>query len=355
MKKIGIDARLFFQTGNGVFIQNLLYYLQKIVKKNFYFYIYVMKEDFRKISFNKKNFIKKPISSPWYIFSNQKEFLEVLNRDNLDLMHFTHFIYPIAYNKKFIATIHDLTHQIFSKNINSLIFLYHQIKNSSVITVPTKTVKAQIIKLFGNKYKNKIIIAPYGINYRLKNAALEYSDYSPKIKKKLKKIFFIYVGDFHPHKNVIRLIKAFNKIKSEIQLVLIGPNSFFSKSVVNLVKELKLSHKIVFHFNASYKDLVFYYKNTAALVHPSLSEGFGLPLLEAAYFNCPIIASNINIFREIFDNKYISFNAKNINDIVDKINYFLRKKPKFQYKDIIKKFSFKKMAEEFFSLYTKLL
>ncbi len=101
--------------------------------------------------------------------------------------------------------------------------------------------------------------------------------------------------------------------------------------------------------------MVFFYKNAAAIIHPSLSEGFGLPLIEAAYFGLPIIASNIEVFKEILDDNYFAFNPYDITDIKYKISEFFQKKPQFQYKEVFERYSFEKMTKKIVELYKKLL
>lgn len=86
-----------------------------------------------------------------------------------------------------------------------------------------------------------------------------------------------------------------------------------------------------------------------------MSEGFGLPLIEAAYFNCSVIASDIPVFKEILGNSYLSFDPYSVDDITKKIEYFLEKKPKYDYKDIVNKYSFEKMAKETLKIYDKFL
>jgi glycosyltransferase involved in cell wall biosynthesis len=80
-----------------------------------------------------------------------------------------------------------------------------------------------------------------------------------------------------------------------------------------------------------------------------------LPLLEAAYFNCPIIASDIEVFKEILGREYLSFNPYCSEDIAEKINFFLQKKPKFNYQKIIQKYSFKKMTDEILKIYQQVI
>jgi glycosyltransferase involved in cell wall biosynthesis len=48
----------------------------------------------------------------------------------------------------------------------------------------------------------------------------------------------------------------------------------------------------------SHGQLKWLYQNARAFLFPSLDEGFGLPPLEALYFGCPVIASDIPVLRE---------------------------------------------------------
>lgn len=151
-----------------------------------------------------------------------------------------------------------------------------------------------------------------------------------------------------------KLIQAFAKIKSDVQLVLIGPDDFFKQRLLRYINTTIQKEKVIFYHNPTKEDLIFFYKNALALIHPSLSEGFGLPLIEAAYFRLPIIASDIAVFREILGSCYISFNPYNVEDITNKMNYFLRKRPSCNYGEI-NKYSFEKMAEQTLKIYTTLL
>ena len=365
MKKIGIDARLYSQTGVGVYIRNLLYYLNRLDSDDYLIYVYLMNDDFPKVSFTKKNFIKVKANYYWHTVNEQMGFLKKINDDKLDLMHFTYFSFPIFYAGKYMSTIHDLTPIHFktgkASTKNRLVYefkhlafkhiLKTQVINSSKIITPTATVKKQLLSYFGEKYGNKIDYIYEGISHEFFQAKE-----NPILHNELGGKFFIYVGNFYPHKNVENLIKAFAQIKkSDHSLILIGPDDFFVARLHRLIQELGLEKKIKFHHNQSISDLVFFYKNAQALIHPSLSEGFGLPIIESMYFNLPIIASNIDVFRETLGNKYVSFTPKDIHDISTKINVFIENKPKFDYKGILKKFSFEKMSSRTFQNYQLIL
>ncbi len=363
MKKIGIDARLYSQTGVGTYLKNLIYCLEKKEFKDKIFYIYLISDDFEKVFFKNKNFVKRRADYRWHTVGEQFGFALKLYQDNLDLMHFTYFSYPVLYFKKFVATIHDATPLLFKtgrastknqliyqiKHLFFRIILWCQINRAIKIITPTVAVKNQLKNIYGEKIADKITSIYEGVNYQIINSKANI-DLSQKYNN-----FFIYVGNFYPHKNVEKLMEAFIKVKTSCKLILLGPDDYFSSRILHYINIMKWTNKIIVVNNTSLSDLVFFYKNANALIHPSLSEGFGLPLIEAAYFNCPIIASNIKVFKELLGKNYLSFNPHSVEDIAEKINKFILNKPKFNYKNIINKFSFEKMADETYRLYEESL
>lgn len=362
MKKVGIDARLINQTGVGCYLRNLIHYLPE--KKDIQFYLYFLKESYEQFKINKNNLVKKVANFQWHSVNEQIGFLKTLINDQLDLVHFPYFSFPILYPKKFIATVHDLTPLFFQtgkvSTKNYFIYktkfyafklaLYLQIKRSFKIITPSKTIKDQIILYYGKKYEDKIYPIYEGINFELINKKENY-----ELKRIFHDPFFIYIGNFYPHKNIENLVHAYKLIKLNYKLVLIGPDDYFVNRIKELINQSGLDQKIIFFKNPKINDLVFFYKNAAALIHPSLSEGFGLPLIEAAYFQCPIIASDIKIFNEILGDQYIKFNPHDPKDIANKIILFIKERKKYDYSKILQKYSFKKMAYKTFKIYKKIL
>jgi len=367
MKKIGIDVRLYSQTGVGTYLQNLLHYLDKTKPKDEIYYLYFRKQDALKIKskFNSKNIVIRIADQKWHTFSEQISFLFILLKDNLDLMHFTYFSYPILYWKKFIATVHDVTPLLhktgkastknqFIYKIKHFLFrlvLRFQVSKALKIITPTKTVKKELIRIYGDQISSKILPIYEGVAWKMIRSSNNIQDDNNISDKN----FFIYVGNFYPHKNVERLIQAFSKIKTNKRLLLLGPDDFFTNKILKLIHTLRLEDRVFLKRNSTTEDLIFYYKNAQALIHPSLSEGFGLPLLEATYFNCPIIASNIAVFKELLEDNYLPFNPTSTIDIKNKIEYFIKNKPTFNYKKIIPKYSFEKMTRSTLALYKQLI
>ena len=109
------------------------------------------------------------------------------------------------------------------------------------------------------------------------------------MKKLVGKQFIMYVGRPWPHKNLNRLIEAFGKLKvkyPDLCLVLAGKKNENYLNIENNVKERGLKDVIFTDF-ISEGQFRWLYENCAAYIFPSLSEGFGLPGLEAMVHGAP--------------------------------------------------------------------
>ena len=361
--RIGIDARLYFQTGVGVYIRNFLHYLQLQAPDTIDIYIYVLTQDARNITFTNPHFIKREVTAKWHSFAEQLVFCNDLMKDNLDLMHFTYFSYPVLYRRPFIATIHDVTPLLFktgkASTLPSVLYdfkyevfkfvLSQQVKNAKAIITPTESVKHQLVEIYGKQYQNRISVLYEGVNYEFFNVQA-----NDGLKKIFTRPFFLYVGNFYPHKNVDRLITAFHKLgRGDIDLVLAGPDNYFAARIRQYIQQYHINNIHLYH-QARSEDLVFLYKNSKALINPSLSEGFGLPIVESLYCRTPVIASDIPVFKELMGDEYISFDPMDVESIKSALASFLARK-EHTIPPLNKKFSFEHMVQKYLDLLQELL
>lgn len=114
---------------------------------------------------------------------------------------------------------------------------------------------------------------------------------------------YLCVATIEPRKNHIFLLEAFDYIwrsYPDVPLCLVGGYGWRMKDFVKNLQNHPQYSKSLFWFNdVSDTELAFCYRNARALVYPSVIEGFGLPLMEALHYGCPVLASDIPIFREI--------------------------------------------------------
>jgi len=372
--KIAIDCRLINEGGVGRYIRNLIYYLGKLNSTGNQFFLILpqnldLKVQNSKLIYNSKfKILNSPIK--WHSLNEQLGFYSELEKGNYDLVHFPYFSHPILYNRPFVITIHDLTILKFAtgkattksyltyliKRFGYKEVLKHGIYKAKKIIVPSKTVKLDIVKQF-NILKDKIAVTYEGVGYELQQAKAENCLPAGKAGKLVIDNYLLYVGNFYPHKNVEFLIKAFAKLDNQIKLVLAGPNNFFTKRIAELIDKLNIKNKVLIKSNLNDSELKYLYLNAKALVLPSLFEGFGLPIIEAVNFNCPLVLSDIPVFREIAPKQTMFFNPKKESELLNRLNQVLsKKKTKLVLSpDYLNNFSFKKMSKQTLEIYNSVL
>ncbi len=113
-----------------------------------------------------------------------------------------------------------------------------------------------------------------------------------RIKYNLPKSYLLFVSSLEPRKNIDLLIEALQTSNTDIPLVLAGWHGWGDKKWLEKIKETDLKNRIYVIGHVPDDDLKAIYNGAAALVYPSLYEGFGLPIVEAMACGCPVICSN---------------------------------------------------------------
>jgi len=226
--------------------------------------------------------------------------------------------------------------------------LQHAIKNSRKIIVPLNAVKDDVLGAF-DILEDKIEVTYEGV---------EFLNFKPQIIKE--KNYFLYVGNAYPHKNLERLIEAFNEFKkvskSDSKLILVGKDDYFYKKLSVKINEEKLED-IVFKHNVNDQELFNLYAGANMFISASLMEGFGLPPLEALSAGCPVLVSDIPSFREVCADAAFYFDPYSIKSMKEQMElvYAIDKKTKEEKikkgLERIKKFSWQKMAEQTLKVY----
>ncbi|MEK7092453.1 MAG: glycosyltransferase family 1 protein, partial [Patescibacteria group bacterium] len=301
--RIGIDCRLWNETGVGRYIRNLVTELEKIDSKNEYVLFLNSGVEFKVQS---SKFKVVTVDIRWHSIDEQLRFPSILEKENLDLVHFPYFSVPLLYNKPFIITIHDLILHHFPtgeastlplplywiKQAGYRLIIRQATKRAKKIIAVSQSTKNEIVDHLGVN-GNKIVVAYEGVDKELSSNNHQLTNTFASEK------FFLYVGNAYPHKNLDLLIDAFGKVQKEhrdVSLVFVGKEDYFYKRLKDRVKSLKLNAKIRFYGYATDEELGALYEKAMALVCPSKMEGFGLPMLEAMARECLVVASDIPVF-----------------------------------------------------------
>ena len=138
--------------------------------------------------------------------------------------------------------------------------------------------------------------------------------------------YFIFVGTAQFHKNIPRLIYAFDKLNNdfpEFKLVLAGKKDNACNEIEDAILSSGKSGQIL---QLDYIDDVtkqVLIKESAAFVFISLHEGFGMPILEANLLEAPLIVSNSSSLPEIAGNTALYVDPLNIDDIYNKMKLII--------------------------------
>jgi glycosyltransferase involved in cell wall biosynthesis len=396
-KTIGIDARMYGlkHAGIGRYTTSLLDKLIKLDNfSRFHWILFTHQEDLAELKEKYKDkfhYIKANFSH--YSLAEQLIFPLVLYKINCDLVHFPHFNVPVFYRKPFVITIHDLIKNYFRgpETTTRNQFVYHikylgyqlviknAIRKAKKIFTPSQFIKKQVI----NQYQanpEKIIATPEGIDDKFSifnppaclsgrqagRAGFQFSNKEKeKILKKyqIKKPYLLYVGSVYPHKNIDRLIEAVKVVRKEIpqiNLVIVCSRNIFWKRLKKKINLAKAKNFIKLTGFVPDQDMAILYQEAVSFVFPSLSEGFGLPPLEAMASGCPVISSNATCLPEIYGNAALFFDPLDSKDIAKKIiNMAKNKKLRDQYRARgLKKageYSWEKMAKKTFEEYQKII
>src|SRR5258708_15924599 len=335
--RIGIDCRLWNETGVGRYIRNLIYNLQILDNKNEYV-LFVGNNDYKEFKIDNPGWKIVYTNIHWHSLEEQIKFPQILFLENLDLMHFPYFSIPVFYNRPFVVTIHDLIIYHFSTGKASTLplpfyhlkrfgyqrILAHAVTHAEKIIVPLHSVEQDLNQTLHVPIE-KIVVTPEGVDQEVlsikhKVSSIEKVGHAKYIKSDTK--YFLYVGNAYPHKNLERLVEAFSRISTNkdrmiankkdlgIKLILVGKEDYFYKRLKEKVKLMNLHDKVVFDGHVSDGELSYLYFHTLAYISPSLMEGFGLPPLEALSHNCPVLVSDIPAFREVLSDAVIYFNPE---------------------------------------------
>jgi glycosyltransferase involved in cell wall biosynthesis len=360
--KIAIDAREY-STSTGRYIERLLHYLMQ-TKSEHHFLVLLKTEDMGKFKPVDDRFEAIECNHQEFTFAEQLSFIKQLVAIRADLVHFGMTHQPVLYMGKTVTTMHDLTtFRFYNPAKNKLIFgvkqkVYGEVikrvaKKSRFIITPSEFVKNDLVKFSG------ITPTKVTVTYEAADAIKEAPTPLPDLQNSK---FIMYVGRPTPHKNLERLIEAFSSLRAthpDLKLVLVGKkDSNYARTEAGVAK--RGLEGVVFSGFASEGQLRWLYENTAAYVFPSLSEGFGLPGLEAMTHGAPVVSSNATCLPEVYGNAAQYFDPLNVQDMEDAINNVLTDE-KLRQKLIeaghkqAAKYSWKRMAEQTLEVYNKAL
>jgi len=329
--KIGIDCRMWDETGIGRYLRNIVFQIAKKDTTNQYVLFLLPKNmESPEILSLPVNFAKIPVNIRWHTFAEQIKLPIIYLQQNLDLLFVPHFNVPILYPRRFVATVHDLTIlAIRTGRATTLPYPIYLIKRwafklnvlstvlrAKAIFTVSNYVREDLIKAF-NLHKKDISVTPCAVSADFHPVSTEES--LPILQKhSIAKPYLFYVGNAHPHKNLESLLKAFEIVttkRPDLNLVLGGKKEFFYERLQSEIKGTSIEEKVIFTGFVADEDLSVLYSQAEAFVNPSLYEGFGIQILESFACGTKVICSNTTSLPEVGGNEAFYFDPREVEDM----------------------------------------
>ena len=239
-----------------------------------------------------------------------------LHKVNIDIYHGLSHEIPIGIdttNIKSVVTIHDLIFERYPNQYSKIDvqiyrkkFMYACKHADKIIAISNQT-KQDIIDFYKIS-EEKIKVCYQSCNPAFFNKTTAAEREMVRQKYHLPARFYLYVGSIIERKNLLTVCKALKDLDNNIPLVVIGNGDAYLQKIKTFIAGNQLQQKVIFLSETaaaknddafkSAKDFPAIYQCAAAMIYPSIFEGFGIPVLEALASGLPTITSNTSCLPE---------------------------------------------------------
>lgn len=372
---IGFDAKRFFlnNTGLGNYSRDLIKGILQEEKSHNYF-LFTPKEESNARTKFIEEYDNVEVVGPSSFYNRFKSYWrsvrleKVLKKYDVELYHGLSHEIP-RNNKlnriKYVVTIHDLiflrypeNYKAFDRKIYTQKVKY-ACKNADVIIAISEQTKRDLIEFLKvSEEKIKVVyqacseIFDTETDFRIQNIV--------KKKYNLPNKYMLSVGTIEKRKNLELVIRAMDKMHTDIPLVVVGKKTKYVEQIEKEIEKFGLGNKVIFLDNVDFTELPELYQSASLFLYPSVCEGFGIPILEALYSKTPVIAATGSCLEEaggpnsiyIDPTDYLKFAIQMDKVLNDESLQTEMKEKGYEYS---KNFSLEKQAKEMLEIYKELV
>jgi glycosyltransferase involved in cell wall biosynthesis len=238
-----------------------------------------------------------------------------LRTSGLDAIHFPlSIMLPPLDSPPAATTVLDVQHEVFPEFFSRAELAYRRrvygwtVRRSRIVITISEHARAALV--------DRLALDPESV--RAIHLAVDHERFRPDGRSR--RHFLLYPANAWPHKNHTRLFEAFTAVRRErpgLRLVLTGAAH----------DRLSLPDGAESRGHVSLDELVVLYRSAAALVYPSLYEGFGIPCVEAMACGCPVAASDVASLPEVCGDAAVYFDPLDAESIAEAMRAVLDHPP----------------------------
>lgn len=208
-----------------------------------------------------------------------------------DVVHATSFATPPKATTKMTAMVHDIAWRSHPETFPSRGRRWHEaalkriIDKADAIFVPSSFVADQLVH--SGVKDSRVFVTGEGSDHL---PAPDHESAAAKLASAgVSGDYVLSIGTLEPRKNLLRLIEAFNRTKGQFQnptqLVIVGP--------IGWGEELTPVKDVVLLGYLTEAEIASLYAKCALFAYVPLSEGYGLPVVEAMSMGAPVVSSAV--------------------------------------------------------------
>jgi len=131
--------------------------------------------------------------------------------------------------------------------------------------------------------------------------------------------FILNINTLEPRKNIVRLLKAFEELKNSSsiphKLVICGKKGWKYQNIFTYLNSMKHKNDVIMMGYISENEKKYLLKRADFFVYPSLYEGYGIPVVEAMSYRCPVICSKTSNLASLGKDCALLIDPKNTADL----------------------------------------